>query len=204
MCGILGVIGKGPAIPLLIDGLKRLEYRGYDSAGVATIVDGRIERRRSEGKIAALEALLESDPLDGMVGIGHTRWATHGAPTTVNAHPHASASVAVVHNGIIENFQPLRDELSAKGHVFETETDTEVVVHLIEENLKQGLTPGAATEQALARLEGAFALGILFAGEDGLIVGASRGAPLAIGYGDGEMFLGSDAMALAHLTKRIA
>ena len=204
MCGIIGVIGNQPAAALLVDGLKRLEYRGYDSAGVATLVDGRIDRRRTEGRVDELYGLLESDPLSGLVGIGHTRWATHGAPTTVNAHPHASARVAVVHNGIIENFQPLRDELSAKGHVFETETDTEVVVHLIEENLKQGLTPGAATEQALARLEGAFALGILFAGEDGLIMGASRGAPLAIGYGDGEMFLGSDAMALAHLTKRIA
>ncbi len=204
MCGIIGVIGRQPAAALLVEGLKRLEYRGYDSAGVATLVDGRIDRRRTEGRVDELYGLLESDPLAGLVGIGHTRWATHGAPTTVNAHPHASARVAVVHNGIIENFQPLRDELSAKGHVFETETDTEVVVHLIEENLKQGLAPGAATEQALARLEGAFALGILFAGEDGLIMGASRGAPLAIGYGDGEMFLGSDAMALAHLTKRIA
>ena len=204
MCGIIGVIGNKPAAALLVDGLKRLEYRGYDSAGVATIDDGRIERRRTEGKVDELHDLLAADPLPGVVGIGHTRWATHGAPTTVNAHPHASANVAVVHNGIIENFQPLRDELSAQGHVFETETDTEVVVHLIEANLAQGMAPGEATERALGRLEGAFALGILFAGEDGLIIGASRGAPLAIGYGDGEMFLGSDAMALAHLTKRIA
>ena len=204
MCGIIAVIGNKPAAALLVDGLKRLEYRGYDSAGVATIADGRIERRRTEGKVDELYDLLAADPLPGVVGIGHTRWATHGAPTTVNAHPHASANVAVVHNGIIENFQPLRDELSAQGHVFETETDTEVVVHLIEANLARGMAPGEATERALGRLEGAFALGILFAGEDGLIIGASRGAPLAIGYGDGEMFLGSDAMALAHLTKRIA
>ena len=204
MCGIIAVIGNQPAAALLVDGLKRLEYRGYDSAGVATIVDGRIERRRTEGRVDELRSLLEGDPLPGVVGIGHTRWATHGAPTTNNAHPHASANVAVVHNGIIENFQTLREELSAKGHVFETETDTEVVVHLIDANLGQGMSPGEATEQALKRLEGAFALGILFAGSAGIIVGASRGAPLAIGYGDGEMFLGSDAMALAHLTKRIA
>ncbi len=145
MCGILGVIGKEPATPLLIDGLKRLEYRGYDSAGVATIVDGRIERRRSEGKIAALEALLEGDPLDGMVGIGHTRWATHGAPTTVNAHPHATPRVAVVHNGIIENFQALRDELAGEGCVFESDTDTEVVAHLITRYLEDGASPEDAT-----------------------------------------------------------
>ena len=204
MCGIIGVIGNQPAAALLVNGLKRLEYRGYDSAGVATIVDGRIERRRTEGKVDELFDLLDSDPLPGKVGIGHTRWATHGAPNTTNAHPHASANVAVVHNGIIENFQPLREELTALGHVFETETDTEVVVHLIDEHLGQGMAPGEATEKALARLEGAFALGILFAGKDGLIIGASRGAPLAIGYGEGEMFLGSDSMALAHLTKRIA
>ena len=204
MCGILGVIGTEPATPLLIDGLKRLEYRGYDSAGVATIVNGHIERRRSEGKITNLEALLKGDPLDGMVGIGHTRWATHGAPTTVNAHPHATPRVAVVHNGIIENFQALRDELSAVGCVFETDTDTEVVAHLITHYLEAGASPEDATARALKRLEGAFALGILFTGADGLIVGARRGSPLAIGYGDGEMFLGSDSMALAPLTKRIA
>ncbi len=204
MCGIIGVIGKGPAAPLLVDGLKRLAYRGYDSAGVATLVDGRIERRRTEGKIGALEALLRDDPLDGTVGLGHTRWATHGAPTTINAHPHATASVAVVHNGIIENFRPLRDELIAKGRRFETETDTEVVAHLITDHLEGGASPQEATEAALARLGGAFALGILFAGQDGLIIGARRGSPLAVGYGDGEMFLGSDALALAPLTRRIA
>ena len=204
MCGIIGVVGKGPAAPLLVDGLKRLAYRGYDSAGVATIVDGAIERRRAEGKIGALEALLRDDPLDGVVGLGHTRWATHGAPTTINAHPIATERVAVVHNGIIENFQPLRDELIAKGRRFETETDTEVVAHLITDYLDQGSSPRKATAAALKRLKGAFALGILFAGEDGLIIGARRGSPLAVGYGDGEMFLGSDALALAPLTRMIA
>ena len=204
MCGIIGVVGTKPVAALLVDGLRRLEYRGYDSAGIATIVDGRIERRRTEGKLQALDGLLNAQPLPGVVGIGHTRWATHGAPTTVNAHPHATDRVAVVHNGIIENFQPLREELIAKGHVFETETDTEVVVHLITDNLGQGMAPGDATSAALKRLEGAFALGILFAGENALVIGAQRNAPLAIGYGDGEMFLGSDAMALAPLTKRIA
>ncbi len=204
MCGIIGVVGKGPAAPRLVDGLKRLAYRGYDSAGVATIVDGAIERRRAEGKIGALEALLRDDPLDGVIGLGHTRWATHGAPTTINAHPIATERVAVVHNGIIENFQPLRDELIAKGRRFETETDTEVVAHLITDYLDQGSSPRKATKAALKRLKGAFALGILFAGEDGLIIGARRGSPLAVGYGDGEMFLGSDALALAPLTRMIA
>ncbi|MFQ5959310.1 MAG: glutamine--fructose-6-phosphate transaminase (isomerizing), partial [Alphaproteobacteria bacterium] len=204
MCGIIGVIGKKSAASLLVEGLKRLEYRGYDSAGVATIVDGGIERRRTEGKIHALEALLEDEPLAGVVGIGHTRWATHGAPTTINAHPHATDRVAVVHNGIIENFQPLREELTARGCRFETETDTEVVAHLITDNMGQGMSPQKATAAALKRLDGAFALGILFTGENGLIIGARRGSPLAIGYGDGEMFLGSDALALAPLTRRIA
>ena len=204
MCGIIGVIGNGPAAPLLVDGLKRLEYRGYDSAGIATIANGTIARRRSEGKIARLEAVLENEPLEGNVGIGHTRWATHGAPTTVNAHPHATDRVAIVHNGIIENFQRLRDELTAAGCRFETDTDTEVVAHLITRNLEDGMPPREATAAALERLEGAFALGILFTGEDGLIMGARRGSPLAIGYGDGEMFLGSDALALAPLTRRIA
>ncbi|MFQ5785523.1 MAG: glutamine--fructose-6-phosphate transaminase (isomerizing) [Alphaproteobacteria bacterium] len=204
MCGIIGVVGNQPVATLLVDGLKRLEYRGYDSAGVATLVNGHIERRRSEGKIRFLEAVLENEPLSGSVGIGHTRWATHGAPTTENAHPHANDRVAVVHNGIIENFQALREELDAKGYRFETETDTEVVVHLVTDGMVQGLSPQAATAAALKRLEGAFALGILFTGEDGMIIGARRGSPLAIGYGDGEMFLGSDALALAPLTQRIA
>ncbi|MEE8275227.1 MAG: glutamine--fructose-6-phosphate transaminase (isomerizing) [Alphaproteobacteria bacterium] len=204
MCGIIGVVGKKPVASLLIDGLKRLEYRGYDSAGVATIVNGHIERRRTEGRIRALEALMEDDPLAGVIGIGHTRWATHGAPTTINAHPHATDRVAVVHNGIIENFQILRDELADRGCRFETETDTEVVAHLITDNMRQGMSPQEATAAALKRLEGAFALGILFTGEDSLIIGARRNSPLAVGYGDGEMFLGSDALALAPLTKRIA
>ena len=209
MCGIIGVIGKGAAAPLLLDGLKRLAYRGYDSAGIATIVNGHIDRRRAEGKIDNLESLLVSDPLPGVVGIGHTRWATHGAPTTRNAHPHVAGpgmagQVAVVHNGIIENFQSLRDELIAGGCVFETETDTEVVAHLVTHNMARGMAPVEAAAAMLERLEGAFALGILFNGEDGLIVGARRGSPLAIGYGAGEMFLGSDALALAPLTRRIA
>jgi glucosamine--fructose-6-phosphate aminotransferase (isomerizing) len=210
MCGIIGVIGNGEASPLLLDGLKRLAYRGYDSAGIATIVNGHIDRRRAEGKIDNLAALLDDDPLSGVVGIGHTRWATHGAPTTRNAHPHVAGpvdvahNVAVVHNGIIENFQRLRDELTAEGRIFETDTDTEVVAHLVTSNMARGMAPVEAAAAMLGRLEGAFALGILFNGEDGLIVGARRGSPLAIGYGDGEMFLGSDAMALAPLTKRIA
>jgi glucosamine--fructose-6-phosphate aminotransferase (isomerizing) len=186
-----------------LDALKRLEYRGYDSAGVATLVDGRIERRRAEGKLERLTALIEGEPLAGTIGIGHTRWATHGMPTTDNAHPHASERVAVVHNGIIENFQQLRDELSGAGRAFETETDTEVVVHLLTAALDAGATPEEATWAMLARVEGAFALGILFAGRDDLLVAARRGSPLAIGYGEGEMYLGSDAMALAPLTRRI-
>ena len=204
MCGIIGVIGKGEAAPLLLDGLKRLAYRGYDSAGIATIVNGHIDRRRAEGKIDNLATLLDAEPLCGVVGVGHTRWATHGAPTTRNAHPHVAGPVAVVHNGIIENFQRLRDELTAEGRVFETETDTEVVAHLVTRNMARGMAPVEAAAAMLGRLEGAFALGILFNGEDSLIVGALRGSPLAIGYGDGEMFLGSDALALAPLTRRIA
>ena len=204
MCGIIGVIGKGEAAPLLLDGLKRLAYRGYDSAGIATIVNGHIDRRRAEGKIDNLATLLDAEPLCGVVGVGHTRWATHGAPTTRNAHPHVAGPVAVVHNGIIENFQRLRDELTAEGRVFETETDTEVVAHLVTRNMARGMAPVEAAAAMLGRLEGAFALGVLFNGEDSLIVGARRGSPLAIGYGDGEMFLGSDALALAPLTRRIA
>ncbi|MFQ5985564.1 MAG: glutamine--fructose-6-phosphate aminotransferase, partial [Alphaproteobacteria bacterium] len=204
MCGIIGVIGESPAAPILVDGLKRLEYRGYDSAGIATLVDARIARCRVEGKLVNLERRLKQRPLAGVVGIGHTRWATHGAPNRINAHPHATDRVAVVHNGIIENFQPLRDELMAKGCVFETETDTEVVAHLITDHLKAGLAPAEATARMLKRLEGAFALGIIFAGEHRLLIGARQGSPLAVGYGDGEMFLGSDAFALAPFTQRIA
>jgi glucosamine--fructose-6-phosphate aminotransferase (isomerizing) len=203
MCGIIGALGTAEATPLLLDALKRLEYRGYDSAGVATLVDGRIERRRAEGKLERLRALIDREPLAGTIGIGHTRWATHGMPTTDNAHPHASERVAVVHNGIIENFQQLRDELSGAGRAFETETDTEVLVHLLTAALDAGATPEEATRAMLARVEGAFALAILLAGRDDLLVAARRGSPLAIGYGEGEMYLGSDAMALAPLTRRI-
>ncbi len=203
MCGILGIIGTQEVAPLLVDGLKRLEYRGYDSAGVATLVNGAIERRRAEGKLVNLEALLDADPVAGRIGIGHTRWATHGAPTEVNAHPHTDGKVVLVHNGIIENFHDLRTELAAEGEPFETETDTEVIVRLISRNLRDGGTPQQAVAAALERLEGAFALAILFAGHDELMIGARRGSPLAIGYGDGEMYLGSDALALAPLTRRI-
>ena len=203
MCGIIGILGKAPVAPLLLDGLKRLEYRGYDSAGVATLVNGSIERRRAEGKLANLASLLDEEPVEGTIGIGHTRWATHGQPTETNAHPHASQRVAVVHNGIIENFQELRGELEEAGHVFETETDTEVVVHLLTDLLDRQMSPEEATQAALGRLEGAFALAIVFAGRHDLMIGARRGSPLAVGYGDGEMYLGSDALALAPLTNRI-
>ena len=203
MCGIIGIIGKAEVGPLLIDALKRLEYRGYDSAGVATIVNGTIDRRRAEGKLVNLESVLNAQPVQGQIGIGHTRWATHGAPTESNAHPHADRRVVLVHNGIIENFHDLRKELMAGGRVFETETDTEVVVHLISHRLDAGDTPQQAVQSALNRLDGAFALAILFAGRNDLMIGARRGSPLAIGYGDGEMYLGSDSLALAPLTSRI-
>jgi len=203
MCGIIGIIGKAEVAPLLIDGLKRLEYRGYDSAGIATLVNGAIDRRRAEGKLVNLEKVLGSDPVAGRIGIGHTRWATHGAPTENNAHPHADKRVVLVHNGIIENFRDLRSELSNAGCAFETDTDTEVIVHLISSYLADGKTPQQAVQAGLERLEGAFALAILFAGNDDLMIGARRGSPLAIGYGDGEMYLGSDSLALAPLTSRI-
>ena len=203
MCGIIGIIGKDPVAGPLLDALKRLEYRGYDSAGIATLVNGGIERRRAEGKLENLVSRIQSEPIAGTTGIGHTRWATHGVPNEKNAHPHATKSVAVVHNGIIENFQVLRDELAAAGHVLASDTDTEVVVHLITLGLERGDTPAEATKAALARLEGAFALGIVFAGEDDLMIAARQGSPLAIGIGDGEMYLGSDAIALAPLTSRI-
>jgi glutamine---fructose-6-phosphate transaminase (isomerizing) len=204
MCGIVGIIGKKEVASLLVEGLRRLEYRGYDSAGIATLVDGSIERRRAEGKLANLEMLLRDRPVAGCIGIGHTRWATHGVPTERNAHPHASARVAVVHNGIIENFQELKHELAADGHVFESDTDTEAVVHLIDHYLRQGHDPVEATGLALKRLQGAFALGIIFAGHPELMIAARQGSPLAIGYGDGEMYLGSDALALAPLTQKIS
>lgn len=203
MCGIIGILGNAPVTPLLIDGLKRLEYRGYDSAGVATLSNGHIDRRRAEGKLRNLAALVGRDALAGTTGIGHTRWATHGQPNETNAHPHANQRVAIVHNGIIENFQELRDDLLTRGHEFETETDSEVVVHLITDYLDQQMTPQDAVAEALARLQGAFALAIIFAGRHDLMIGARCGSPLAVGYGDGEMYLGSDAMALAPLTNRI-
>ncbi|HVI86852.1 MAG TPA: glutamine--fructose-6-phosphate transaminase (isomerizing) [Dongiaceae bacterium] len=203
MCGIIGILSKSEVAPLLFDGLKRLEYRGYDSAGIATLINGRIERRRAEGKLGNLEAVLKAQPLAGTTGIGHTRWATHGRPNEINAHPHATDKVAVVHNGIIENFQELRAELQAAGHVFVTETDTETVAHLLTYYLDQGKSPEQAMAVAMSRLHGAFALAILFAGRPDMMIGARRGSPLAIGYGDGEMYLGSDAMALAPFTNRI-
>ncbi|MDD2876416.1 MAG: glutamine--fructose-6-phosphate transaminase (isomerizing) [Acidiphilium sp.] len=204
MCGIVGVIGNGSAAPLLLDGLSRLAYRGYDSAGIATLIEGVIDRRRSEGKLQNLAAALAIRPLEGTTGIGHTRWATHGAPTEINAHPHGTTRVAVVHNGIIENHAVLRAELEAQGQVFSTETDTETVAQLVDLHLARGMDPISAAAAAFRRLEGAYALALIFAGHPDLIIGAQRGAPLAVGYGTDEMYLGSDALALAPLTRRIA
>src|SRR5712672_1246281 len=204
MCGIVGILGREPVAGSLVDALKRLEYRGYDSAGVATLESGQLARRRAEGKLRNLEARLAREPLMGTIGIGHTRWATHGKPTESNAHPHATDRLAVVHNGIIENFRELRDELEKKGAKFGSETDTEVVAHLVTEEMKNGRSAAEAVAAALPRLRGAFALAFLFAGEDDLVIGARRGSPLAVGYGDGEMYLGSDAIALAPFTGSIA
>jgi glucosamine--fructose-6-phosphate aminotransferase (isomerizing) len=204
MCGIIGIIGQEPAAPQLIDALKRLEYRGYDSAGVATLEHGVLTRRRAQGKLKNLEARLASEPLSGTIGIGHTRWATHGRPTENNAHPHATERLAVVHNGIIENFVALRGELQAKGAKFVTETDTEVVAHLVSQEMERGASPVEAVKAALPRLRGAFALAFLFAGEDNLLIGARKGSPLAIGYGEGAMFVGSDAIALAPFTDTVS
>ncbi|MGX9177743.1 glutamine--fructose-6-phosphate transaminase (isomerizing) [Mesorhizobium sp.] len=203
MCGIVGIVGHSPVAPLIVDALKRLEYRGYDSAGVATVEDGQLGRRRAEGKLVNLERRLKDEPLNGMIGIGHTRWATHGVPNETNAHPHFSDGVAIVHNGIIENFAELRDELMRDGYTFSSQTDTEVVAHLVGRELARGLKPVEAAHQALKRLEGAFALAIMFKGDEDLIVGARNGPPLAVGHGDGEMFLGSDAIALAPFTNSI-
>ena len=203
MCGIVGILGNHQVAPLLVEGLKRLEYRGYDSAGIATVNDGRLDRRRAVGKLANLSDLLVHDPLAGRAGIGHTRWATHGAATVANAHPHRAGNVVVVHNGIIENFRDLRAEMVAAGHSFESETDTETVVALIQGEMAQGKTPTESVEAVLPRLHGAFALCFLFEGEDDLMICARKGSPLAIGHGDGEMFVGSDAIALAPLTDRI-
>jgi glucosamine--fructose-6-phosphate aminotransferase (isomerizing) len=200
MCGIVGILGKGDVAHDIVDALKRLEYRGYDSAGVATVVGAGLARRRAEGKLRNLEARLIEEPLSGHAGIGHTRWATHGKPTETNAHPHMNGRVSVVHNGIIENFRELRAELSSNGAAFESETDTETIVHLITHFLDQGLGPLEAVRASLGRLTGAFALGIIFAGHDDLMMAARKGSPLAIGYGDGEVYLGSDAIALAPFT----
>jgi glucosamine--fructose-6-phosphate aminotransferase (isomerizing) len=204
MCGIVGILGREPVAPLLVDALKRLEYRGYDSAGVATVENGHLERRRAEGKLRNLEQRLGREPLSGLAGIGHTRWATHGKPTENNAHPHATERLAVVHNGIIENFRELRDELANKGARFGSETDTEVVAHLVTEEMKKGLSPVDAVRATLPRLRGAFALAFIFAGEDDLMIGARKGSPLAIGHGSDEMYLGSDAIALAPFTDTIS
>lgn len=204
MCGIIGIVGQREAAPLLVEALKRLEYRGYDSAGVATCHDGELDRRRAVGKLNQLAELLVQEPISGKIGIGHTRWATHGAPNHTNAHPHQAGKVAVVHNGIIENYRELRAELSGVGRNFQTDTDTETIAQLCAHLMTQGLSPQDAAAATLSRLTGAFALCFLFEGEDDLIVAARRGSPLAIGYGAGEMFVGSDALALAPLTNRIA
>jgi glucosamine--fructose-6-phosphate aminotransferase (isomerizing) len=203
MCGIVGIVGRDAVAEQVIEALRRLEYRGYDSAGLATLEHGQLARRRAAGKLANLEAKLAQEPLTGTIGIGHTRWATHGRPNETNAHPHATHNLAVVHNGIIENFRALKQELEADGVVFETETDTEVVAQLVSRAIDQGLGPVAAVEAALPRLRGAFALAFLFAGEDNLLIGARHGAPLAIGFGAGAMYLGSDALALAPFTDAI-
>ena len=203
MCGIVGILGGQSVATDLVDALRRLEYRGYDSAGIATVENGHLERRRAEGKLRNLETRLLAEPLTGRTGIGHTRWATHGRPIERNAHPHMSAKVSVVHNGIIENFRELKDRLTAKGHVFETDTDTEAVVHLITDGMENGLDSISAVKAALDQLRGAFALGIIFAGEDDLMIAARQGSPLAIGHGRGEMYLGSDAIALAPFTDAI-
>jgi glucosamine--fructose-6-phosphate aminotransferase (isomerizing) len=204
MCGIIGVTGNGPVVPRLIDSLKRLEYRGYDSAGVAAMVDGAVERRRAQGKIRNLEAVLAEQPLTASVGIGHTRWATHGAPTTANAHPHKAGRVTLVHNGIIENFAELKAELAAEGHVFESQTDTEVIAHLLDAELNTGRAPLEAFKVTLDRLTGAYALAVLIDGQDDLILGARRGSPLVVGWGEDEMYLGSDALAVGPFTQKIS
>lgn len=204
MCGIIGIAGDGPVVPRLLESLKRLEYRGYDSAGIAAVVDGKVERRRAKGKIRALEEVLADEPLKATVDIGHTRWATHGAPNVPNAHPHKAGRVTLVHNGIIENFAELKAELAAQGHVFESRTDTEVVAHLLDETLSQGLAPLDAFKATLDRLTGAYALAVLIEGEDGLILGARRGSPLVVGWGEGEMYLGSDALAVGPFTQKIS
>ncbi len=204
MCGIIGIVGKSSVSDRLVDGLKRMEYRGYDSAGVCTVYGGQLIRRRAEGKLANLVNVLKTDDAAGNIGIAHTRWATHGAPTTNNAHPHATGEVALVHNGIIENFKQLRDEITARGRTFESETDTEVVAHLVSEQVEAGHAPADAVKAVLPRLRGAFALAIAFRQFPDFLIGARLGSPLVVGYGDGETYLGSDALALAPLTQQIA
>ena len=203
MCGIIGILGAEAAAPRLVEALKRLEYRGYDSAGVATLTNNAIERRRAAGKIRNLEAELAANPINGVAGIGHTRWATHGAPTTSNAHPHATDKVAIVHNGIIENFRDLRERLIRAGRVFESETDSEVIAHLVSAELDQGANPKQAVMNAVKQLEGAFAIACIFAGKDDVLIGARKGSPLVVGLGDGEAFLGSDAIAVSPFTTRV-
>ncbi|MEX1035013.1 MAG: glutamine--fructose-6-phosphate transaminase (isomerizing) [Sneathiella sp.] len=204
MCGIIGVLGKQDVVPSLIGGLKRLEYRGYDSAGIATLTKDGIDRRRAEGKLVNLEKVLKTNGLSGLAGIGHTRWATHGVPNEVNAHPHMTKQIALVHNGIIENYRELAERLTKKGYAFESETDTEIAAQLITSFLDDGMSPEEAMTEALKNLHGAFSLAVIFKGHDNLMIGARRGAPLAVGWGDGEMFLGSDALALAPLTLKIS
>jgi glutamine---fructose-6-phosphate transaminase (isomerizing) len=204
MCGIIGIVGNAPVSDRLVDGLKRMEYRGYDSAGVCTVLDGQLIRRRAQGKLANLVTELKINDAPGNIGIAHTRWATHGAPTTSNAHPHATGEVALVHNGIIENFKPLRDALTARGRTFESETDTEVVAHLVSEQVEVGKSPADAVKAVLPTLRGAFALAIAFRQHPDFLIGARLGSPLVVGYGDGETYLGSDALALAPLTQKIA
>jgi glucosamine--fructose-6-phosphate aminotransferase (isomerizing) len=204
MCGIIGIVGKEAVADRLVDGLKRMEYRGYDSAGVCTVLDGQLIRRRAEGKLGNLVKELAGNPAPGNIGIAHTRWATHGAPTTNNAHPHATGEVALVHNGIIENFKQLRDALTARGRTFESETDTEVVAHLVSEQIEAGQAPTEAVKAVLPQLRGAFALAIAFRQHPDMLIGARLGSPLVVGYGDGETYLGSDALALAPLTQKIA
>jgi len=203
MCGIIGIVGSEPVAERLVDGLRRMEYRGYDSAGLCTVHDGQLVRRRAPGKLINLVGVLEREPAPGTTGIAHTRWATHGAPTAVNAHPHATSELALVHNGIIENYKPLRDALTARGRRFESETDTEVVAHLVSERIEAGDSPEDAVRAVLPQLRGAFALAIAFRAHDDMLIGARLGSPLVVGYGEGETYLGSDALALAPLTQRI-
>ncbi|HEY0959884.1 MAG TPA: glutamine--fructose-6-phosphate transaminase (isomerizing), partial [Novosphingobium sp.] len=203
MCGIIGIVGKEEVADRLVDGLRRMEYRGYDSAGVCTVHEGQLVRRRAEGKLVNLVRELARDPAPGHIGIAHTRWATHGAPTAANAHPHATAELALVHNGIIENFRPLREMLTARGRKFESDTDTEVVAHLISEKVEAGVSPEDAVKAALPQLRGAFALAIAFRRHPDMLIGARLGSPLVVGYGEGETYLGSDALALAPLTQKI-